>query len=151
MATLPLHVVTLSAPADYSCYRELAQHLKTLQHQGLISLWHDSQMLPGSDMKQERNRHLDASTLILVLLSSDFLYSNDCQEQLTHAIQRRATASVPVVPIILRPVDLSHSPLAGLKTLPQGGLPILQWRNKDEAYRKTAEEIHALIRELISR
>lgn len=150
MATLPLPVVAVSADADYAYYKDLAIHLAILQRTGQIALWHVSQALPASDIVQECNRHLDAAALILLLLSPAFQTSYECQEQLARVMRRRASDGVPILPIIMRPVDLTQSPLATIKALPRGGLAVTQWRSVDEAYIDIAQGIRALVRALVS-
>jgi internalin A len=53
-------------------------HLAGLQREGLISGWHDRMILPGSEWAREIDSHLDTATLILFLVSKDFLASDDC-------------------------------------------------------------------------
>lgn len=151
MALNPLQVVTISADADYHFYKMLVIHLEVIQRMGRITLWHDSQILPGGDIIQERKRHLDTAALILLLLSADFLTSEACMEQLAYALQRRAADSVPVLPIILRPVDITQLPLANIKALPRGGRPVTQWSDSDAAYIDIVQGIHELVRALASR
>jgi hypothetical protein len=145
MTQFPVQVVAIMAETDKIWYRKLTQHLKPLRLAGIITLWGSSQILPASDIIQERNSHLDAASLLLLFLSPDFFTSTDCQEQLQRVWPRYLAHSLLVLPILVRPVDLSHSPLATIKALPANGRSIVEWRNMDEAFLDIVKGIHILI------
>ena len=145
MTQFPVQVVAIMAETDEIWYRPLAQHLRPLRLAGLMTLWASSEILPASDRVQERNSHLDAASLLLLFLSPDFFTSPDCQEQWQRVWPRYLAHSLLVLPILVRPVDLSHSPLATIKALPSKGRSIVEWRNKDEAFLDIARGIQILI------
>lgn len=150
MAQLPLQIVAIAAKTDEVWYKRLALQLTILRRMGKISLWHSSQILPAHDIIQERNSHLDAASLLLLFLSPDFFASTDCQEQLQRALPRHAAHAVLMLPIIVRPIDLSHSPLATIKALPSNGRAIVEWHDTNVAVQDIAEGIHTLIYPLTS-
>src|SRR5262249_45109448 len=77
------------ASADEHLRERLDVHLKVLERQGLIAPWHQRCLLPGSDTRAETNRHLDEADVILLLVSADFLASNECwDEQMKRALER---------------------------------------------------------------
>ncbi|MEH2249957.1 toll/interleukin-1 receptor domain-containing protein [Nostoc sp.] len=60
---------------DESLKDELAKHLTMLERQGIISTWHDRKIPPGKEWDQQINENLNTADIILLLVSSDFIYS----------------------------------------------------------------------------
>ena len=65
------------AHEDEPWLRKLEIHLSLLKRQGLISLWHDRLIGPGTDWAKAIDTHLSTASVILLLVSADFLAS-DC-------------------------------------------------------------------------
>ena len=75
------------AHEDQTLRDQLEKHLRQLQRQGLISAWHDSKILPGGTWAHEIDIHLETASIILLLVSPDFLASDYCYDiQLQRAI-----------------------------------------------------------------
>ena len=130
---------------------ELEKHLSLLQRQGLISMWYDRQIVPGSDWSQEIDQHLNTASLILLLISPDFLASDYCYGiEMQRAMVRHESGKAYVIPILLRPVDWDGAPFAHLYSLPPDAKAVTSWPNRDEAFlavvrgiRRTLEEVHS--------
>jgi len=91
---------------------ELEKHLSLLQRQGLITAWHDRKIIAGAEWAHEIDTHLKTASLILLLVSADFLASNYCWGvELKEAMQRHQAGQACVIPILVRPVDWKESPL----------------------------------------
>jgi hypothetical protein len=121
---------------------ELERHLSILKRSGLIRVWHDREIDAGADWAGEIHQHLNRADVILLLISADFLASDYCYDvELKRAIERHDAGQAIVVPIILRPVDWSGAPFAGLECLPTDARPVTTWANRDEAFRDIAEGI----------
>ena len=56
---------------------ELEVHLSLLKRQGLISIWYDRQIVPGTNWAEVVDKQLELASIILLLVSADFLAS-DC-------------------------------------------------------------------------
>ena len=65
------------APEDEEWVHELEKHLSSLQRQGIISTWHPRLIAAGSDWQHVTDIHFQKASLILLLISPDFLAS-DC-------------------------------------------------------------------------
>ena len=63
---------------DETWLRKLEIHLSPLKRQGLISLWHDRLIAPGADWAKTIDMHLETASVILLLVSADFLASDYC-------------------------------------------------------------------------
>ncbi len=125
---------------------ELEKHLHLLKRRGLITTWHDRQIVPGTNWVQAIDRYLNESSIILLLISSDFLASDYCYNiEMQRALERHQHGEACVIPIIVRPVDWQHSPFAHLQCLPRDGKPITEWDNQDAAFRDIVEGLRRAI------
>jgi len=68
-------------------------------------------------------------------LVSDYLYS----EEVPRLMQRAATGTAIVLPVIVRPVDWIQAPFGTLQALPKGGTPVALWSNRDAAWASVVE------------
>src|SRR5947209_2331350 len=91
----------------------LEKHLAILKHQRLIITWHHREIRAGCDWKSEIDTHLDATDIVLLLVSADFLASGYCYGiEMTKAMQKHVNGEAYVIPILLRPTDWSEAPFA---------------------------------------
>ncbi len=77
-APIPIEIFCSYAHADEKWLRKLETHLRVLKQQGLISLWHDRVIMPGADWAKTIDTHLETASVILLLVSADFLASDYC-------------------------------------------------------------------------
>jgi hypothetical protein len=66
------------------------------------------------------------------------------------ALERHQANEARVIPILLRPVDWTNAPFAGLQALPTSAKPITSWRNRDEALKNVAVCIRRAVEDLSS-
>lgn len=123
------------SPTDAPLLEQLERHLSALQREGLIATWHKRLIVPGSVRQEELDSHLNTATLILLLVSSDFLASDYCYgTEMQRALQRHAAKEAQVIPILLRSCVWQSMPFAALEVLPTGAKPITMWRDRDAAW-----------------
>lgn len=145
----PIEIFCSFAKADASFLEPLGHHLSLLQRRGMIATWHRHQINPGDDRQAELDAHLNSASLILLLISPDFLASDYCYEtEMQQALQQHAVGQARVVPILLRPVDWQGAPFAHLQALPNAGRAITLWNNQDEAWVEVAQGIRKILEEL---
>src|SRR6266487_3695826 len=131
----PIEVFCSYAHKDEPQLQKLETHLNVLKRQGLISTWHDRHIVPGMDWAYAIDTHLSTASVILLLISPDFLASDYCYGiELQRALERHRANEARVIPILLRPVDWKGAPFAHLQMLPTDARPITTWRNRDEAF-----------------
>ncbi len=136
------------AREDEKPRKNLEKHLKSLQHEGIISVWYDRNISAGTEWKYQIDMHLDAAQLILLLISPDFLASDYCySKEMVRAIERHDNGKARVIPIILRRINWQSTPFGQLKALPIDGRPVTgsTWRNQDEALFNVTESIIEVI------
>ena len=148
----PLKVFISYARADERLRKRLDKYLAALSHQGLIEVWHDRCIDPGSDWNDEIARELEVADLILLLVSADFLASGYIRAvELRRAIERHRASSAYVVPVILAPSPWQRSLFGNLQALPKDGEPVSspKWRPRDAALHNIAENIAQLAEKFI--
>src|SRR5437016_13403165 len=115
----PVALFLSYAQKDESLLRKLEIHLSLLKRQGLISVWHNRKIVPGMDWDEEIGERLEQASIILLLVSSDFLASDYCyQIEMRRALERHQAGQAQVIPIAMRLADWSGAPFAGLQALP---------------------------------
>lgn len=145
----PVRVFYSYSHKDEGLRSELETHLKILQRLELIETWHDRNINAGEDWTVEIDENLERADIILLLISADFIASNYCYEkEMTCALEKHENGEARVVPVILRDVNWSHAPFSKLQVLPKDGLPIVNWSDRDSAWRNVSEGIERLIEEI---
>lgn len=136
------------AKADRAYLDAARRHLRPLERQGLISVWDDTQLLPGEAWDAAIRRELAATDLILFLVSADLLATDYIWDtEVQEAMARAARGEVAVVPVIIRPCGWEDAPFAKYTALPTKGKPIATWAHPDEAWAEVAGRIRGFINE----
>jgi TIR domain len=146
----PLEVFFSYAHRDEALRNYLADHLRLLERQGIITGWHDRRITGGTEWAGAIDEHLRTAQIILLLISSAFLASDYCYDvELRHTIERHEAGEARVVPIILRPVDWHSASFGKLQALPKDGLAVTSWPNPDDAFADIARGIRSIAEELV--
>jgi hypothetical protein len=134
------------AHEDEAMKNELDKSLIMLKRSDKIDLWQDRQILAGSEWDADIKRELVNADIILLLISVDFNNSRYIWEkELAVAMQRHQEGKSRVIPVILRNCEWSEMPYAKLQALPDGGVPVTTFANKDEAYTGIAKKVRAVV------
>lgn len=142
----PVEIFCSYVHEDQAWLQRLETHLSVLRRQGLISLWHDRLIPPGTDRTRTIDRYLETASVILLLVSADFLASDYCYSiEMKRAIEREAEGSARIIPILVRSVDWQGTPFAYLQPLPTDAKPIETWENQETALADVAAGIRRVI------
>jgi hypothetical protein len=115
----------------------------------VITEWHDREITAGSEWATEIDHHLDSAQVILMLVSADFIDSEYCFGiEMTRALERHQAGDARVIPVVLRAVDWTHSPLGKLQALPRDAKPVTSWPDQDSAFLDVTEGIRSALRQL---
>jgi hypothetical protein len=145
----PLKVFCSYAHEDEVLCQQLYAHLRPLERQGLLALWHDRLIAAGTDWAEAIDVHLTTASLILLLISPDFFVSDYCYGiEMDTALKRHQANEALVVPILLRPVDWTGVPFARLRALPTNAKPVTTWSNQDQAFADVVAGIRQVIETL---
>lgn len=145
---MPVQIFFCYAHEDEELLNKLKTHLKPLQRQGLIELWHDRDINAGTKWVQEIDQHLNAANIILLLISPDFMASDYCySKEMKRAMERHERGEARVIPIILRHVYWQGEPLDKLQALPMDAKPATDpiWHNLDIAFYNITEGIRKVV------
>jgi hypothetical protein len=136
------------AHEDEPLLNKLKTHLRPLQREGLIDLWHDRDISAGTEWEQEISQQLKTAQIILLLVSPDFMDSDYCYGiEMKQAIERHERGEAHVIPIILRPVYWQIASLRELQALPVDAKPVVDryWHSPDEAFFNVTEGIRKVV------
>lgn len=127
----------------------LATHLDLLKRRKVISTWHDRRIGAGDEWAGQIDEHLKTADIILLLVSANFIASKYCYDiELKLAMKRHRAGEARVIPVILRPCDLTGVPFGKLQSLPKDRRPVTKWQNRDDAFTDIANGIRLVAEEL---
>ena len=115
--------------------------LALLKREGIISIWHDNEILPGDKWRDAIFRNLADSDLLLYLTSAYSLESENCNKELALALN----AEIRVIPIILESCDWLNHQLSDFQALPDKGLPITKWDDQSDGWQNVVDGIRKTI------
>lgn len=145
----PVSVYLSYAHEDEPLLQSLEKHLSLLKRQRLISTWDTRQIIPGTDRASTIDLRLEQASIILLLISADFLASNYCYEvEMKYALQRHEEGLARVIPILVRHCDWSDAPFAHIQVLPINTHPITSWPDRNEAWTNVVQGIRQVIEDL---
>jgi tetratricopeptide (TPR) repeat protein len=149
-----IHIFHSYAQEDLRFFKELEKQMSVLRRQRLIENWHRYAVNAGDNVKSVIEERLRQSDIILLLISPDFIASEDCIDfEMLRAMQQYEIGKASVVPILLRPTLWQRLPCARLWSLPpspKGGVkPVSRWRDKDEAFFRIASALEKIIDGLV--
>lgn len=127
---------------DEEYRNELENHLAMLKRQGVISSWYDRRITAGSNIGNDISTNLESSSIVLLLVSSNFLASDYCYEkEMERAMQLHEEGQAVVIPVILHPCDWHSAPFGALLATPKDGKPVSMHANQHEAFANIAKDI----------
>src|SRR5208337_5062970 len=116
---------------DVAFQGQLEAHLSPLLLLGRIDTWNDRKLRAGQRLYQEIKDNIGSADIILMLVSSDYLTSRSCREEMQLALERARTQNAVAIPIIIRTCDWAILPLGDIPATPKDGIPVSQWEDRD--------------------
>jgi len=96
---MPVTIFFCYAREDEALLIKLKAHLRPLQWEGLIDIWHDRDISAGTEWEQEISRHLNTAQIILLFVSPDFMSSHYCcSVEMKRAVERHERKEARVIP-----------------------------------------------------
>ncbi len=127
----------------------LQEHLSGLKFQGIINAWDDRAILAGEKWDDEIMQNMRNADIILFLVSPSFMasgYINDVE--IKYAMERHEKGEVIIVPVIIRPCDLSSLTISKFQAVPKNAKPIVEWDNMDNGYLDVVLQLKRLINKI---
>jgi len=131
---------------DEDLKKELEKHLQSLVRLGQIDVWHDRRIPPGAELENEIDFNIRKASIILLLVSSDFIASDYCYNiELKTAIERHESGEAVVLPVILRPCSWTDQPFGKFKAATRDGKEIVKFETYDDGFLEVVESIKNLL------
>ena len=120
---------------DTNSKNKLRQCLAVMESEGLITIWHDNEILPGDKWYEDISKNLPDSDILLYLVSASSLASKNCNKELAEAL----SGEIRVIPIILEDCDWLNHQLSDIQALPDQGKPINEWQPESKGWQNVVE------------
>ena len=134
---------------DEDIWKQLRNHLASMERRGIIEIWFDRKILPGQPLDHEIERNIAQANIALLLVSANFISSDYCHDvEMTYAMDLHRTGSLRVVPVIVSACDWKNSQFGNLLAVPKDGKPIRSWQIVDDALLDVVEQLTKVIEKL---
>ncbi|HEY0429517.1 MAG TPA: toll/interleukin-1 receptor domain-containing protein [Pyrinomonadaceae bacterium] len=147
-AGAPVKIFISYSHQDQILKNALVAHLTPMVYEELIEIWQDRNIDLAENWSEEIDKHINEADIILLLISSRFVFSKYCYGiEMKRALERDKAKEARVIPIILDFCDFGHLPLAALQAAPTDAIPITDrhWTNTDEAFTNVVTQIRRLV------
>ena len=143
-----LSIFVSYAKEDHELYKALKNHLRLLERLKYIQIVACLSVARTRTERPPKLDQLNTAHIILLLISSDFIASDECYSvEMTQAMKRHYAGDAYVVPILLRALNIEGAPFVPLQPLPHNGIPVTEWENRDAAWQDVVEGIKLLVTE----
>ena len=125
--------------------KKLRTCLSVMEKADAIDLKDDTNITAGGEARQEAILKVVAdSDILLYLVSADSLASENCNKELTEAVD----AEIKVIPIILESCDWMNHKLSAFQALPDKGEPINEWQHESKGWQNIVNGIRNAVKEI---
>ena len=142
------------AVQDKKYLQSIEKHIVLLKKSGLIESWDRRELLAGNEIDQIVESKIENADIILLLISPDFFNTDYIYNyEMEVALERHNNNLSIVIPVYLRSVDYSDSPISKFQILPNKEKPISSkfWNNEDEAVLEVIKGLKEKIYEIKNR
>lgn len=145
----PKRIVVIFASQDRGAYQALIKQLSNLKRQQLIETWSEEELRSGQLIEPQLSDNLREADIILILISPDYVASDEKYEQLLSAIALHERKGTHLVPILVRPTEQKNAPYAQFQMLPrdQTAVSDAKGRAEDRVWHTIATALRHLIEE----
>ena len=137
----PLKVFITYSHRDKAAKNTLIDRLAVMRQQGLITIWHDNEILLGDRWYEDISKNLADSDILLYLVSASSLASKNCNKELAEAL----SGKIRVIPIILEDCDWQNHQLSDIQALPDQGKPINEWQPESKGWQNVVAGLRNVV------
>lgn len=143
----PVPVFISATLEDDELRKELQNHMKSLSRSKKAVFTHSQEAPAGDERESWVREQIDNARIILLLISKDYVASDDYYEdELMRAVERHDRGEARVIPILARKFFVSSEPFAKLQALPRNKKPIDNYPGgRDEVMTDITKEVSKLI------
>jgi len=126
----------------------LRVHLAPIEHEGVIDLWNDTNIAPGTFWKQQIQEAIETSQAAIILVSAHLLASGFITEyELPRLLEEEATRGLHIVLVIVSYCLFKRSRLNVLQTLnaPNKPLIAMSTAQRDKTLVRVAEDLYGCL------
>lgn len=138
-ATTPIFIC--AATEDLAHAMTLRKHLAVSERNGVLRTWHQGDIQPGMRVKEQLDAHFTEARIVAMLITKDFLASDECVDLMSRA---RQDSSKRTIPVLVGHSLISETEFGGTAPLPQDGLPIAGRRDPESAWVLVADALTRL-------
>jgi TIR domain/T3SS (YopN, CesT) and YbjN peptide-binding chaperone 3 len=124
-------------------------HLRPLERQGLIDLWADTRLQPGTRWRDEIGDAISRCRVAVLLVSADFLASAFIVENELPPLIKAANANgVTILPVIISPCRFTKTPvISELQAVndPERPLSLLPIAEREKVWVRVADAVEAAL------
>ena len=124
----------------------MRQCLAVMEQQGLVTIWHNNEILPGDKWYEDISKNLADSDILLYLVSTSSLASKNCNKELAEAL----SGEIRVIPIILESCDWLNHQLSDFQALPDNGKPINKWQPKNDGWQNVVAGLRKIVGKMLT-
>jgi hypothetical protein len=136
---IPMNTLVLYATEDYPIFEQLDKHLALLKRQNVLTIYHENNINASSETNVEMQTYLQQADIVLLLVSADFLHSDEQFGYAQQALQQNKT----VVPIIARPCMWNDAKWGHITAIPTK--PISQYNDPNQGFYDTVVALRKII------
>lgn len=142
------------AHTDNDYLEDLEKYITPIAENHGFAIWHDKKILSGQQLFNIINQELNEFSLMICLISPDYLSSSACQDEFNIVLEKTQSSdinTINVFPIIVRNCSWAHSNVSKFKCQPNDGQPIsklLKENDKDDVYVDIADALAKTLGEL---
>jgi TIR domain len=142
----PAKIFIAFSHKDKTYKEELKRHFATILKNKKATIWDDSQIGAGEFWNETIEQHLHDSDIILLLLSSDALFSENFEKEVNLALELHRAEKLVAIPILLRACDWrDFADFSRIEVLPEKALEVDDWPKKDQAYLNIVQGVKKVI------
>lgn len=120
-----------------------------LRDNGSVEMWYDRDITAGDDFWEKIDAHLTDRDVVCLFISSNYLASKACKEEMKRAYEMQKTRGIAVVPIILSNcLWQENERLKRSLALPTDGKPVAGFNNQDDAWMDVCRGMKPVIERL---
>lgn len=139
----PPQIYISACDKDRDIVDKLEAYLAPLRRAGRLSVWHKGKLLPGTSTVSVVAQELRSSSIVLLLMSADYMNSDEAMLEATSAL---TLAHRPIViPVLGRPCLWDQGPFADLQPLPEERMPLIRSHGTEDAFVGLARAIGAVL------
>lgn len=136
----PVDLYISASPNDAALRKRLLDQLSALERNGTLRVTHEGLVRPGEERKKVLTGFFDNARILLVLLSADYLASDEQHAELQAALSRSRAGTATLIPVLLKPA-IWQPAFAGHDLKPVPDKAITRFTNTDDGFVEVVEAV----------